>query len=378
MLILLFLVSLITVLYLLIILIFTYGWYKTATVFHDGCQPSTPVSVIVPFRNEEARLPDIFQSLTCQNYPKELTEILFINDQSEDNSSLVLMQLIKNTTDRNIKLIDVTASNGTSSKKTAIAQGISHCNGTLILTTDADCFAGNGWISSVVNFYEKHHPKMITSPVAFTEEKSFFTRMQSLEFMSLIASGAGSVEAGFPVMCNGANLAFEKAAYDAVRNTSNSFTTVSGDDIFLLLNIKKKFGSHSIRFLKNPASIIHTHAKSGFLSFINQRIRWVSKSKKYRDSNIIFVSLIIFLFNLLLASSLIASIFNYTILFLFFTLLCIKTITDFPLLYGIAGMLEKKKLLIFVVPLEFIYPFYIVLTAISGQFSKFRWKNRDY
>lgn len=378
MLILLFIVFLFTFLYLLIILIFTYGWYKSATIYHDGRQPSTYVSVIVPFRNEEARLPDIFQSLTCQDYPKDLTEIFFINDQSEDNSVLVMSELIKNSENRNINLIDISGNKTTSSKKTAIAQGISHCTGTLILTTDADCIAGKGWISSVVNFYEKHHPKLISSPVAFLEEKSLFKRLQSLEFMSLIASGAGSVESGAPVMCNGANLAFEKEAYYAVRSISKSSEIASGDDIFLLLDIKKKFGTSTVRFLKDPESVVYTHAKKDLFSFLNQRIRWVSKSKKYKDATIIFVSVIVFLFNLSIASTLVLLIFDVSLFHLYLTLLILKTIVDFPLLYGISCLLGKKDLLKLFIPLQFIYPFYIVLTATIGQFGKFEWKNRKY
>ena len=74
---------------------------------------------------------------------------------------------------------------------------------------------------------------MIVGPVSFHQEKSFFQKIQSLEFLSLIAMTAGAIKTGHPIMCNGANLAYEKQAFFDVGGFGiDRFS--SGDDVFLL------------------------------------------------------------------------------------------------------------------------------------------------
>ena len=45
-----------------------------------------PVSVIVPARNEEKNLSSCLESLLNQSYPKELYEIIVVDDDSDDNT----------------------------------------------------------------------------------------------------------------------------------------------------------------------------------------------------------------------------------------------------------------------------------------------------
>ena len=50
------------------------------------------ISVIVPFRNEEKNIANTYKNLIEQNYPKEMFEIIFVNDSSDDTS----LHIIKN------------------------------------------------------------------------------------------------------------------------------------------------------------------------------------------------------------------------------------------------------------------------------------------
>ena len=364
--------------YMLFIVIFTYGWYNNHYYLPNGQLPVTSVSVIIPLRNEEVNCETLFCFLANQDYPQELTEVIFVDDHSQDNTYQMLTKLITEKGKNNFKLIKCSDENEQSFKKAAIENGIRISTGDFIITTDADCKAGEKWISSIVSFYEKYHPKLISAPVVFTKNKSVFKSLQSLEFMSLIASGAGSVEMGVPIMCNGANLAFEKEAYYHIGIDNPDNKIISGDDVFLMLNVKKKYGRQAVTFLKCRDSIIQTPARSTLKSFCQQRIRWVSKSKNYRDTGIISVSLIVFLFNLLLVSALFTSVFFANGLKIYFALLIFKLLIDLPILFGVSAFFHRKKELIFTLPLQLIYPFYIVIFAILGQFISFEWKNRKF
>jgi cellulose synthase/poly-beta-1,6-N-acetylglucosamine synthase-like glycosyltransferase len=364
--------------YMLVIMLFTFGWFRNPDFLPDSHQPHTTVSVVVALRNEEANCEDLFGFLAAQDYPVELTEIIFVDDHSQDNTYNILKSLISKFGRTNFKLIKREKESEQSFKKAAIENGIRISTGKLIITTDADCRAGEQWISSIVSFYERDHPKLISAPVVFTQDKNVFQSLQSIEFMSLIASGAGSVETGVPVMCNGANLAFEKEPYYKTGVDHPDNKIISGDDVFLMLKIKKKYGSRAVRFLKCRDAVVMTPACSTLKSFCQQRIRWVSKSKNYRDAGIICVSLIVFLYNLLLLTAMCASAFSYMGLKVYLALLVFKIIIDLPLLYGVSGFFYRKKELILAIPLQLIYPFYIVIFAVFGQFIRFEWKNRKF
>ena len=372
------LIALISLAYLFIIVLFTLGWYKNRRYIPDHHLPATSVSVIVALRNEAVNCDDLFSFLANQDYPADLTEIIFVDDNSQDNTYDLLKTLIYKQGESNFRIVKSSGAGEQSFKKAAIDSGIRISTGNLIITTDADCRAGKKWISSIVSFYEKYQPKLISSPVVFSKDVSIFDSVQSLEFMSLIASGAGSVQAGIPIMCNGANLAFEKEAYYKIGNNNPDNKLISGDDVFLMLNVKKKYGSNAVRFLKCYEAVIQTPARLTLKAFYQQRIRWVSKSRNYRDAGIVSVSIVVFLYNLLLVTTLFASIFSFNGLKVYLLLLFLKIITDLPLLFGISSFFKRKKELLLVLPLQLIYPFYIVIFAVLGQFVGFEWKSRKY
>lgn len=122
--------------------------------------------------------------------------------------------------------------------------------------------------------------------------------------------------------------------------------------------------------------MVFTQAPANVKEFINQRIRWASKAKGYKNSWAIFVSLAVFFFNFMLAVSLVAGVFKSWFLAIYVLFILFKFLLDFPLIYEFSGFANKKKFLALLFPFEFIYPFYIVFAAFSGLFSKFGWKGR--
>ena len=81
--------------------------------------------------------------------------------------------------------------------------------------------------------------KMLLAPVVFSRTKSVFGQLQELEFMSLIAASAGAASVGLPIMCNGANLAYRKNAFEEINGYGADQKFASGDDMFLLMKIRK-------------------------------------------------------------------------------------------------------------------------------------------
>ena len=218
---------------------------------------------------------------------------------------------------------------------------------------------------------------MIIGPVCFHKDNSTFKKIQNLEFLSLIVSGAGAAKISHPIMCNGANLAFSKSAYSKVMTNEKEENFISGDDIFLMLKIKRKYGSQAIHFLKSYDAIVYTEAKNTFKDFFDQRIRWVSKSRGYSSISLILTSLIIYIFNYFLLAGAILSFFFPELISYTLILFLIKCIIDLPILFGITKFVKRKKLLFFFLPLQLIYILYISIIGFVGNFLKFEWKGRN-
>ncbi len=363
--------------YIVLIISITIGWRKLKTFKSIELLPATKVSVIVAVRNEALNVRTLLDNLLHQDYSPLLYEIIIADDHSTDHTSFLVNEIIEQQADTNLlKLISLGQEDGFG-KKNAITQGILASNGELIVITDADCTSGKQWISTLAAYYERFEPKMILGPVRMTDGGSFFGKLQSLEFISLISSAAGSCSSGFPLLANGANIAFTRKAFDSCGGFSSNMDYPSGDDMFLLIAIKKEFGADAIRFLRSDKAIVNTPATEGLKPFIQQRIRWVSKSRGYTDLMLIATSLVVFLTNALLLTSAVLAIFSPGYRVLFFILYLLKLAVDFPLMLSFSRF-ERSTRLLWLFPLmemlNAVYTFYI---GIAGNFGKYEWKGRN-
>ena len=359
-------------LYVLQIGLYIYGYIKLKPYSINKnnliLENKTYLTVIIPFKNEADNLNLIVRNLKNQSLEKILFDVLFINDHSIDNSEQIISELIKNISHFNI----LSLKDSQKGKKEAIKQGISQAKGELIVTSDADCIHQPNWLQEMLYFYLEHNPKMIIAPVLMTGS-SFFQKNQSLEFLSLSGSTAGAVGINHPIMCSGANLAYRKDTFEEFKDALYSKET-SGDDVFLMHTIKKKY-SKDIHYLKSNKSIVFTEAEKSFRQFFSQRLRWVSKSNSYFDFDTIVSSILVLLVNVFIVSLFILSfyketIFNYAILFF-----SLKLLIDFILLYKAASFFKQKYLLYYFPFLNLFYPFYVIITAFTGLFAKeVKWK----
>jgi cellulose synthase/poly-beta-1,6-N-acetylglucosamine synthase-like glycosyltransferase len=361
--------------YIVIIVIYTIGWFKLRTFYPGNEIKKTQVSIIVPARNEAKNISLLLQALYEQDYPIENFEVIVVDDNSTDQTAEIVNAFIKQHTDFYIKIIQLTGkSKEASYKKKAITQAVESSLGELIITTDADCFVNKNWLRSFVSFYQSEKSQMIVGPVCFHKGFSFFEKLQSFEFLSLIAITAGAIRIRRPIMCNGANLAYEKSAFMAVGGFGNDKFS-SGDDVFLLLKIKQHFGNESVRFLKTLDAIVYTEPKKNMKDFIQQRVRWASKNKGY-DAKILLVSFTVYIVNLLLIiglalSQVYPSLFKIILLAMF-----IKMIIDLPILFGITKFVNQMKIMFYAIPMIILYPIYIIITGALGIIGNYQWKGR--
>ncbi|UCH15167.1 MAG: glycosyltransferase, partial [Bacteroidales bacterium] len=222
--------SIITLIFLVlyIIRIFQYlsGWKQVAEFKHSFSSHEVFVSIIVPFRNEENNIKGLLEDLASQNYPGQLFEVIMVNDHSEDSTKRIVESFCSNH--NNFQLIQL--KENSYGKKQAIEAGIKNARGELIVITDADCRAGNKWLSAITSFYlQSGMPGMIIGLVDIMPDNTLFNKFQQLEFLSLVGSGAGAAGRLHPVFCSGANLIYEKELFHKYEDPLNR-ESASGDD----------------------------------------------------------------------------------------------------------------------------------------------------
>ena len=323
------------------------------------------ISVIIPCRNEERNIQLLLESISKQTYSSGLFEVIIVDDNSSDKTS-ELVRLYQS----DFKLVII--KNKAKGKKSALQTGIEAANGDLILTTDADCRAGKEWISTISSFFSDNSIDLAICPVALSGKEDFFSEIQKLEFLSLQGVTAGTAVNNNPVMCNGANLAFTKQAYLNHKNDLQP-ESESGDDVFLLLSLKKDPGS-KILWLESKEACVFSSVSEGPGSFFRQRARWFSKWKYYDDSYVNLLSFVTFATNLLIVCCLIVGIFITKILLPVFLLFILKSGVDYLILSDTTQRYGQKSILRFFIPAQIFYPFYVLIVTIVSFAGRSVWK----
>ena len=329
--------------YSILILWIAHHWYHNSAYDTSEQRPSTKVTVLIPFKNEQAHLTQLVASLKAQTYPDSFVNYLFINDHSNDNGE----QLIDGFT--------VIPSVG-QGKKSALKTGLKHAKGELVVTLDADGLVCEHWLTTIVSFYQKERSDLIICPVNILPAKSLWDKFQAIEFQSLVASAGGAALGGMPIMCNGANLAFKQSLVDTDEDIFND-AYVSGDDMFLLEFAKAN--KKTISYLKSEEAMVST-APVRWAAFWKQRSRWTSKAGGYSDTMIRLVGLVVLLSNL---SLLMLPFVSWPI---FFLALVAKGGVDLLLLLISARFFATLKYLWLYPFLVLFYPFYVFVAVVRG------------
>ena len=340
---------------------------KSIPAFKPGHKGIQPISCIVPFRNEYENIAALVSSFRNQSIDDKYFEVIFVDDHSTDHSFDLLEGLTKG-----IPNYKVVRSKGTG-KKDAINMGVSVARHDYVITTDADCTFGKDWLLVIGNYLHAHRVDMLIGPVEIEPSSSFFSRFQHVDFLSLVTCGAGAAAINKPIMCNGANLVFRKGLYHAVfGDMLNRYA--SGDDIFLLHSAKKiKAG---ICFLNSTDAVVKTGPVEDLKQFLNQRVRWASKSKGYTDYYTLYVAWLVFLSNLAAAAMPFTVFWSPVVTVVIGALFVVKSFVDYYLLKQGGSLFNRSVSLHTFVLSQLLYPFYIVFTVFYALFGTVTWKGR--
>ncbi|WP_286841544.1 MULTISPECIES: glycosyltransferase [Sphingobacterium] len=359
--------------YVILVLWMRRGWFLLSEP-NNTVRPTMTVSVIIAARNEELNIRRTIESILGQNYPRELLELIIIDDHSDDSTSLI----VKEYEEKGVKLIQLNENGRLNSyKKLAISRAINCCHGEIIITTDADCRMGSNWLKTVISSFEKEGAYLQSSPVVYSEEKSFFERLQTLEFLYLIGLGAAGIGNKKPTTCNGANLAYRKDIFKQMGGFKGIDELASGDDELFLHKVAEQYPDRII-FCKSQDAVVYTDAKPDLKSFISQRRRWASKSTKYKNKGVIALGISIWFFNLLILVAAVLALcgVKFVAWVVLFALL-LKMTVEFLFIQPLTRFASRNELLWYLPLLSLAHILYLAYIGILGNVGKYDWKGRQ-
>jgi len=337
--------------------------------------PNTHFTIVIPFRNEAKNLSVLLNSILQIDYPKNLYEVLFVNDESKDDSEAIILKELENT-GIIFKIIDNNRKSA-SPKKDAITEAIKISKHDWILTTDADCKLPKNWLLTYNEFIQKNDPLMVVGPVRYFEKYDLINQYQQLDNYSLQTTTIGSFGLHSPLLCNGANLAYKKEEFNMVSGFSENNHIASGDDIFLLEKFKKRHPNR-VLFIKSKDVIVITQPQDSWKSIINQRIRWASKTTKQDDSITKMLGFIVFLTNILVILGLLLCFNNPNLIPFILCFLMIKISVDYFLLLQTSTFFKSKINISYFLVNTLIYPIITVIVVLKSLKGNYIWKSRNY
>ncbi len=366
-------------LYYACMVILMIGFRRLPIFSSEETQPQTSFTVIIPFRNEAENLPTLLKSISNLNYPSELFEIIFINDDSQDTSEEIIQQIIG---EGEIS-IQVSQNKRTSNspKKDAISEGINHSKFNWIVTTDADCEFSQNWLrkmdSFIQNSKKEKNPMMLCGPVVYKSDGNFLETFQQLDGLSLQSVTIGSFGLKNPLLNNGANLTYQKAAFRQVSGFSGNDHIASGDDIFLMEKFKEAFPGQ-VQYLKSKEFAVYTKPQTSWKQVINQRIRWASKTSKQKNLSSIFLGFLVFLVNISFLTIPFLIFFDSKCLIRYLLLLFLKVLIDYFFIRQSAIFFGEKISFWKFQGFPFIYSLLVVIVFFGSLNGGYSWKGRRF
>ncbi|MBM3431595.1 MAG: glycosyltransferase [Bacteroidetes bacterium] len=364
------LVLLLFLLYFLLLANYTYQWSRIPSTLPPTIKQQRRFTVLVPARNEENNIGALLEAVQGLSYPRELIEIIVIDDGSADQTPTLVQQY------PSIQLIRQNNDEGPGGKKKAIEAGVLAARHEWILTIDADSIPPSEWITTLNTFLDREEMVCVVGPVSLIQSGQnmlqAFQRYNHLMFQGI--TGA-AIESGQHALGNGANLCYRKDAFETVGGFQGIDQLASGDDVLLIEKFMNRFPGQ-IHFLKSSQALVKTQPCPTWKSLWQQRVRWVSKAGRYKNRQLLFTQWATGLFNVvLLINSLACFIWPSE----WRTILAIwgfKSITEWLLIRFVAAAYRERVYFLPFLLLQPVHAVYLVAVGLLGRGRKYAWKGR--
>jgi cellulose synthase/poly-beta-1,6-N-acetylglucosamine synthase-like glycosyltransferase len=361
----------ISVSYVLLHIIFFFGYLRSKNCIKLKGNDKCKVTVIVAARNEENNVANCINSLKKLNYPPDLLEIILVNDNSTDNTKKIMLDTTLNDIGFIVLDSPISSNSNLKGKPNAIDIAIAKSTGEIIFITDADCEVPCSWIRNTINYYSDNSVGMVCGFTNIKKSNKVFSKLQSLDWIYLLSLASCSSGIFKPVSCIGNNISFRKNAYNEIGGYKSIKFSITED--MALMNAVVNSDRYIVKFPVDSGCLISTEPCSAIRELYNQKKRWFKGGVGINPLGYI-LGIELYIMNLILMFGLFfINPLNYLLL------LIMKMISELMIIIPVYKKLNFKNLFIY-------FPLYQIYFGIYGLLlpftfllgNKIDWKGRKY
>lgn len=246
------------------------------------------VSVVVCAHNERENLENYLHTLLSQDYPEY--EVIVVDDESEDNSLIVLEQYARQYPNFYHTFVPQGA-RVISSKKLALTIGIKAAHYDYILLTDADCRPeSRNWIREIMKGYDHESTEMVIGFSPYFERETLLSSLISYDTLFNGLQYMGMARAGHPYMGVGRNLSYRRSTFFNNQGFQGLLDVRAGDDDLFVNKVttnyrKRNHRKSNVNVVCNPDALTWSAPKTTWKQWMQQKQRHLSVSNKYTSLN---------------------------------------------------------------------------------------------
>ncbi len=319
------------------------------------------ISVVISFKDEEKNLKLLLSALDKINYPQDKYEIIFVDDNSTDNSA----EIIKSSVVENFRLISA-KDKLLPAKKGALEVGIENAKFEVIAITDADCKPESGWLKSIsARIAEGYDIVFGYSPLV--SEKNFVSKISSYENYRNYILYFSSAGLGLPYSATSRSIAFTKDSFYKLSGYRQTTDTLSGDDDLLIREaVKHKLRISAFRYRND---FVYSYPSSSFKEYFKRKSRHLKTSHHYLLRHKILLTL----WHSINITSLFSVLFMPISLF-FIIPFTTKFLADFIIIKKAEPILPNNFKIYEILYLQPIYEILLIVNFMNSLFRKDQWK----
>jgi len=321
------------------------------------------ISIIVALKNEANNINALIESIKSLDYPNEMFEVIFVDDNSTDGTLDILKS--KTNTIKNFSVLESKSLN-VNGKREALSLGISNSKYSYILITDADCRPETKWLKAYSKKFSLGYD-MLFGIAPFYQREKLVGKIACFENLRGSFLSFSMTSLGLPYTAAARNFGFTAKAFELLGGYSKTKDTMSGDDDLLLREaVKKKM---KIGLVTESGSFVYSEAKKTFKEYFQQKARHTQTSFHYLLKH----QVIIGFWHLLNLT------FLFSPLLMFFNplpgiLLPAKLIIDFALVKSKQKIFGYYFSAIEIFYLQVFYELLLIVHFFNARHSEIKWK----
>ena len=319
-------------------------------------------SIVIIGKNEYS---NIQRNLSFITDLHDVTEVIYVDDYSTDDSSILLNQI--STNKKILKIL--TPSKNMPGKKLGLTEGIGNSSTQIIVLTDADCNPVDSKWAEIMGSYLDDNHRLVLGYGPLNKSSGWVNAFSRFETIITAVQYFGLALLNIPYMGVGRNMAFKKDLFTDINGYTKHMHIPSGDDDLMVQQAAKKT---KIRIALDPKSFVYSDSKTNWLDYANQKKRHFGVSNSYALEHKVLLALHPFLhiLSFLLAFFLLFNGFYQLVFVVFLIRWLLLMLTG----YSTFKLLDGKDLLLFIPIFDLmLIPYYLYFSGAAFNSKNATW-----